>query len=254
MSTWIQNNQGYAIALAALGLLTIVGGFMALTGSDDTTEAVGDIAQAANPAALTVPAVADSLTKTVPTETDPTGTTPEAVTVNQIAGAAPNLVPPTLAAGSAAQVVTPNLVTSVVVTEAPLVTEPPPTTAPPATAAPAPTTAPPATAAPAPTTAPPATAAPAPAPSGGPTAAQWAALRECEASGSYTISNPNGLYHGAYQFSQSTWDGVAKGAGRTDLVGVKPSNVSPADQDALALALYQDRGAQPWPHCGAHLR
>lgn len=137
-----------------------------------------------------------------------------------------------------------------------------PTTAPPTTAAPA--TAAPTTAAPEPEVAAAAEAAPAaetqeapveqPAPTpGAPTAEQWAALRQCEASGSYTIVSSNGLYHGAYQFYQPTWDGLARQAGRTDLVGVAPSQAAPADQDALALLLWQQRGNQPWPHCGVHL-
>ena len=87
-----------------------------------------------------------------------------------------------------------------------------------------------------------------------PSGEQWAALRKCEASGNYSISSQNGLYHGAYQFNQRTWDGVAKGANRPDLVGVNPAKVAPADQDAMAIALYRQRGAQPWPHCGKHLR
>ncbi len=33
-----------------------------------------------------------------------------------------------------------------------------------------------------------------------------------------------------------------------------PAAASPADQDAMALALYSERGARPWPHCGRHLR
>jgi len=101
---------------------------------------------------------------------------------------------------------------------------------------------------PTPTTSPPAAAEP-----GMPTEEQWAALRMCEASGNYQISSSNGLYHGAYQFHQPTWDDLAKRHNRADLVGVKPSNASPADQDAMARALYRERGSQPWPHCGRHL-
>ncbi|MEM7092662.1 MAG: transglycosylase family protein [Actinomycetota bacterium] len=86
-----------------------------------------------------------------------------------------------------------------------------------------------------------------------PTAADWAALRNCESGGNYSIVSPNGLYHGAYQFSRATWDGVATSIGRPDLVGVPPSAASPADQDQMALALYAQRGAQPWPHCGRFL-
>jgi hypothetical protein len=87
---------------------------------------------------------------------------------------------------------------------------------------------------------------------GGPTAADWEALRQCESSGNYGIDSGNG-YFGAYQFSQATWDWVAS-MERPDLVGVVPSDASPADQDALAFALYDLRGAAPWPTCGAHLR
>ncbi len=144
-----------------------------------------------------------------------------------------------------------------------------PTTAAPTTAAPttaAPTTAPPATVAP--TTAPPATeppveaetapaeAEPAPeveADTSGPSAADWEALRQCEAFGSYTIQSANGLYHGAYQFGVGTWNAIASSVGRTDLVGVLPSDASPADQDAMALALWNQSGWSPWPHCGRGL-
>lgn len=165
-------------------------------------------------------------------------------------------------------------------TTAPPTTAPPttaPTTAAPTTAAPttaAPTTAPPTTAAPttaAPTTEAPPTEAPAaadeaagvateapqaaeeaPAPLT-PTPEQWAALRHCESSGNYSVVSSNGLYHGAYQFYQPTWDGLARQLGRTDLVGLPPSQAAPADQDALALLLWQQRGSQPWPHCGRYL-
>ncbi len=171
--------------------------------------------------------------------------------------------PSTIAAASAtagAQVAAPT-------TAAPAPTIVVPTTAAPTTAAPttaAPTTAPPTTAAPttaAPTTAAPTTEpAPPPTPStsvptdgGTPTLDQWAALRSCESGGRYTVISSNGLYHGAYQFAQSTWNGVARSAGRDDLVGVAPSAADPADQDAMALVLWTQRGSQPWPVCGRHL-
>lgn len=87
----------------------------------------------------------------------------------------------------------------------------------------------------------------------GPAPEKWAALRECESGGDYTITNPSGKYRGAYQFDRSTWNSVAE---RHDLslVGVDPAAASPADQDAMAMALYSERGARPWPHCGRHLR
>lgn len=145
---------------------------------------------------------------------------------------------------------------------APAPTEPAPTeTAPPETAPPetaAPETAPP-------ETAPPEADAPAeeadPAPEAAPeetgprepTADEWAALRQCESGNNYSIVSSNGRYHGAYQFGIATWDGTARSAGRADLVGVAPSVASPADQDAMAYALWSQRGSAPWPHCGKHL-
>lgn len=92
------------------------------------------------------------------------------------------------------------------------------------------------------------TAAPAPAP-GSPTAAQWEVLRQCESSGNYSIVSANGRYRGAYQFSQATWDWVA-GMDRPGLVGVDPAAATPADQDAMALALWSRQGWRPWPICG----
>ncbi len=86
----------------------------------------------------------------------------------------------------------------------------------------------------------------------GPSADQWAAMRDCESGGDYSITNPSGKYRGAYQFDRSTWNSVAERHAPA-LVGVDPAAASPADQDAMALALYSERGARPWPHCGRHL-
>ncbi len=90
-------------------------------------------------------------------------------------------------------------------------------------------------------------------PSSGPTAAQWAALRNCESSGNYAVVSANGRYFGAYQFSISTWNGIASSSGRGDLVGIQPNHAAPADQDAMAYALYARHGASQWPGCGRHL-
>ncbi len=86
----------------------------------------------------------------------------------------------------------------------------------------------------------------------GPSAEQWAALRDCESGGDYSIASSSGRYRGAYQFARSTWDSVA---GRNDptLVGVDPAAATPADQDAMAGALYSEAGSGPWPVCGRHL-
>lgn len=61
-------------------------------------------------------------------------------------------------------------------------------------------------------------------------------LRMCESGGNYSIISSNGLFYGAYQFMPSTWDSIAGKIGRNDLVGVLPSNASPADQDAMIIA------------------
>lgn len=81
---------------------------------------------------------------------------------------------------------------------------------------------------------------------------QWAALRDCESNGNYAIVNRSGKYRGAYQFDRSTWNSVAE-RHAFHLVGVDPAAASPGDQDAMAFALYGERGARPWPHCGRYL-
>jgi len=80
---------------------------------------------------------------------------------------------------------------------------------------------------------------------GGPSAAQWAALRQCESGGNYSAVNPSGKYRGAYQFDISTWQSVG-GSG-------DPAAAPPAEQDARAKLLYARRGAAPWPVCGQYL-
>jgi hypothetical protein len=69
---------------------------------------------------------------------------------------------------------------------------------------------------------------------------------ESDSAGGYHAISPGGTYRGAYQFVQSTWNNVARAAGRPDLVGVDPAQAAPADQDQLALYLYQHSGAGPW--------
>jgi hypothetical protein len=86
----------------------------------------------------------------------------------------------------------------------------------------------------------------------GPTAEEWAALRNCESGGDYSIVSSSGRYRGAYQFGRSTWDSVAE-RNNPLLVGVDPAAASAAEQDAMALALYREAGAGPWPVCGRHL-
>ena len=69
---------------------------------------------------------------------------------------------------------------------------------------------------------------------------------ESDSAGGYRAVSPDGVYRGAYQFLRSTWNNVARAAGRTDLVGVDPAAASPADQDQLALFLFQHAGPAPW--------
>ncbi len=69
---------------------------------------------------------------------------------------------------------------------------------------------------------------------------------QAESGGNYGAVSPNGMYMGAFQFSQSTWNSAAQAAGRPDLIGVPPNLASKADQDTLAVVLYSLDGGQPW--------
>jgi hypothetical protein len=82
--------------------------------------------------------------------------------------------------------------------------------------------------------------------------AQLARLARCESGGDPTIVSASGAYHGLYQFNQRTWNGVAASV-LPRYIGVAPSRAPAFVQDAMARALYNDRGAQPWPHCGRYL-
>ena len=81
---------------------------------------------------------------------------------------------------------------------------------------------------------------------GAPPNAFLACVRQRESGGNYSISSGDGLYRGAYQFHQNTWNNTAGHAGRGDLVGRDPASVAPADQDAMAAALYSWQGSAPW--------
>jgi Transglycosylase-like domain len=69
---------------------------------------------------------------------------------------------------------------------------------------------------------------------------------QAESGGNYGAVSPNGLYMGAFQFSQPTWNYAAVAAGLPSLVGVPPNTASKADQDTVAVALYALDGEQPW--------
>ncbi len=73
----------------------------------------------------------------------------------------------------------------------------------------------------------------------------WAALAQCESGGNPSIVSSNGLYHGLYQFSVSTWQSVG-GSGL-------PSQASPAEQTRRAQMLQARSGWGQWPACSAQL-
>ena len=69
---------------------------------------------------------------------------------------------------------------------------------------------------------------------------------QAESGGNYGIVSPNGLYMGAFQFSQPTWNSAASAAGLGLLVGVPPNHTSKPEQDTVAVALFSLDGQQPW--------
>lgn len=69
---------------------------------------------------------------------------------------------------------------------------------------------------------------------------------QAESGGDYQAVSPGGTYMGGFQFSQSTWNEAAQLAGMPQLINVPPNDASPADQDDLAIALYNADGQQPW--------
>ncbi len=69
---------------------------------------------------------------------------------------------------------------------------------------------------------------------------------QAESGGNYQAVSPGGTYMGGFQFSQPTWNEAAQLAGMPQLINVPPNDASPADQDDLAIALYNADGEQPW--------
>jgi fused signal recognition particle receptor len=69
---------------------------------------------------------------------------------------------------------------------------------------------------------------------------------QAESSGNYQAVSPGGQYMGGFQFSQPTWNQAAQLAGMPQLVNVPPNQATPAQQDDLAIALYNADGEQPW--------
>ena len=75
---------------------------------------------------------------------------------------------------------------------------------------------------------------------------------QAESGGNYGAVSPNGLYMGAFQFSQPTWNTAAQAAGLGLLVGVRPNLATRAEQDTVAVTLFTLDGQQPWlgDRCG----
>ncbi len=69
---------------------------------------------------------------------------------------------------------------------------------------------------------------------------------QVESGGDYQAVSPDGQYMGGFQFSQPTWNEAAQLAGMPQLVNVPPNEATPAQQDDLAIALYNADGEQPW--------
>lgn len=69
---------------------------------------------------------------------------------------------------------------------------------------------------------------------------------QAESGGNYQAVSPNGLYMGAFQFSQATWNYAAQAAGLDNLIGVPPNQATKAEQDTVAVALYALDGERPW--------
>jgi len=69
---------------------------------------------------------------------------------------------------------------------------------------------------------------------------------QVESGGNYGAVSPGGTYMGGFQFSQATWNDAAALAGMAQLVNVPPNEATPAEQDDLAIALYEADGEQPW--------
>jgi hypothetical protein len=67
-----------------------------------------------------------------------------------------------------------------------------------------------------------------------------------ESGGNYGAVSPGGTYRGGFQFAQPTWNEAAQLAGMPQLINVPPNEATPAEQDDLAIALYQADGEQPW--------
>jgi len=77
---------------------------------------------------------------------------------------------------------------------------------------------------------------------------RWARLTsECESGGDPRIHSPGGTYHGAFQFSTSTWKASPMSPG-----GRHADSYNWKTQAVVAVKLMKKSGKQHWPNCGYH--
>jgi len=78
----------------------------------------------------------------------------------------------------------------------------------------------------------------------------WQKLAKCESSGRLdAVSGTRKQFQGAFQIEYPrTW--VAHGGHS----GTPPKKATLKEQFHVALHIYADRGAKPWPYCGKHLK
>ena len=67
------------------------------------------------------------------------------------------------------------------------------------------------------------------------------AIKQCESGGDYSAQNPTSTASGAYQFLDTTWQGMDAAAGYARAIDA-PESV----QDAAAIELYTEQGTTPW--------
>jgi len=77
---------------------------------------------------------------------------------------------------------------------------------------------------------------------------KWARVTsECESGGDPRIHSPGGTYHGAFQFSTSTWKASPMSPG-----GRHADSYNWKTQAVVAVKLMKKSGKQHWPNCGYH--
>ena len=81
----------------------------------------------------------------------------------------------------------------------------------------------------------------------------WAELRTCESNSDYSTDTGNTFY-GAYQLTRQLFRETAAQLRLDVYEGMNPAHAPAHIQDAIANALYLERGADAWPVCGRFIR